>query len=136
MSEVNTGGPTIQLQIVDTRTLRKLHSRIEKLPQVNSLLEEIVNQPFVVTNETAQKLVQKMEGVLGVRQLPEYDMMLTKKVKENAHMTAYLREIKTYMENGDFNAARKTIMRLVEASSVIPQGKPKDIPTVEKPSNP
>jgi len=116
MSELNTSGPTSAQQIVDPKTLRKLCLKIEQLPKINTLLEEIVNQPFVVTNETQTQLLQRMEGALGVRQLEEFDVMLVKKVKENQHMTSFLREVKTYLETGNFNAARKAIVRLVEAA--------------------
>ena len=115
-TEVNTGGPTIALQIVDTKTLRKLCQKVEQIPALNSLLEEIVNQPFVVTNETQSKLLQRTEGVLGIRSIEEFDAMTVKKVKENAHMTAFLREVKVYLETGNFLAAKKAIVRLVEAA--------------------
>src|SRR2546430_1062883 len=116
-TEVNTGGPTIALQIVDPKTLRKLCQKVEQIPALNSLLEEIVNQPFVVTNETQSKLLQRMENVLGIRNNDgEFDMLTAKKVKENAHMTAFLREVKVYLETGNFLAAKKAIVRLVEAA--------------------
>ena len=122
-TEVNTGGPTIALQIVDPKTLRKLLAKIEQIPKLNALIEEIVNQPFVVTTETQNKLLQRLEGALGIRNLEEFDILTVKKVKENAHMTAFLREVKVYLETGNFTAARKAIVRLVDSKNTptLPQ---------------
>jgi len=123
-TDVNTGGPTIALQIVDTKTLRKLLAKIEQIPQLNALLEEIVNQPFVVTNETQNKLLVRLEGALGIRNSEEFTMLIVKKVKENANMTSFLREIKVYLETGNFGAARKAIVRLVESKAVMNEPAP------------
>ena len=96
------------LQITNARTLRKLAKRIEEIAEVKSFL--LAMNPEVHNNKTDMKI--------GLRTIEE-QLLIMKKVKENAQITALLQEIRANLAAGNFDGAKAVANRVLEARPPI-----------------
>src|SRR5437899_2518167 len=95
-------------QVTDTKQLRKLLQKIREIPQVEEIIERVAMGSDALVRPIPDPIVLAIDEVLQV-----------KKVKENQHMVAILKEIDAYLAPGNIEAAQKVAKRVLESPNVV-----------------
>ncbi len=96
------------IQVTDSQSLRKLNCRLSEVRflEVKQFLEAVRSSP---QNANYNRLS---------------DFLSLPRVKENAHMTSILQEIKVLFESNGFDGAQAVAKRVLEVPITVSLGKP------------